>query len=83
MGKSTDDSTLWSEKLSEVYDLLFDYLPFQSATRLYDLYLKHVKVRRGVATGLAEDNIYRKVVELEEALLQWEESKVKAKRSIH
>ena len=77
MGKTTDHSSEWPEKLSEVRQVLFSNLPFSKASELYELYSSHVSARRGHKLSRSkEDAAYRKLLEYEEALLQWDELKV-------
>jgi putative hydrolase of HD superfamily len=48
-------------------------LPLQKAGEFYELYCCHVDSRRGVKPNSAEARAYRKLLELEEAILLWEE----------
>ena len=75
-GKSTDQSSSWTEKLQEVRETLFHHLPFEVAVKLFDLYKGHVNARRGLNLATEQDFAYRKLIEFEETLLEWEELRV-------
>ena len=73
LGNETDENSGWKEKLIEVRQILMDLLPLKQAAKLYDLFLIHVNARRGIEPTCQEDRVYRKILELEESLLIWEE----------
>ena len=73
LGKETDENSTWQGKLKEVRKVLTDLLPLEKAAKFYDLFLLHVNARRGIEPTCPEDKAYRKLLELEEALLIWEE----------
>ena len=50
-------------------------LPLDKASFLFELYYCHVDGRRGVQPDCKEARAYRKLLELEEAILLWEEVK--------
>lgn len=83
MGKCTDHSSQWPEKLQEVRQCLFDHLPFEKAQQLFSFYSTHVNARRGVDLISPDDWTYRKLIELEELLLQWEELRVSSASSLN
>ena len=77
MGESsTDQTSEWKEKLAEVKSKLKAMLPLEKADKLYGLYEMHVRARRGVKAKNETEFVYRKILEFEEVLLQWEELKV-------
>lgn len=73
MGKEADERSEWEQKLSEVKECLCRLLPLRKASEMYELYCAHVYARRGLKPKSGEDRAYRKLLELEEALLHWEE----------
>ena len=73
LGNGNDENSTWQEKLNDVRKILTELLPLQKAAKLYDLFLIHVNARRGVEAICPEEKAYRKLLELEEALLVWEE----------
>ena len=73
LGNENDENATWQEKLTDVRKILLELLPLQQASKLYDLFLIHVQARRGMEPTCPEEKVYRKLVELEEALLIWEE----------
>ena len=73
LGNGNDENSTWQEKLNDVRKILTELLPLQKAAKLYDLFLIHVNARRGVEATCPEEIAYRKLLELEEALLVWEE----------
>ena len=72
-GSENDENATWQDKISDVHKILINLLPLKKASKLYDLFLIHVKARRGVEPTSPEEKAYRKLLELEEALLIWEE----------
>ena len=74
MGKEADQTSEWEQKLNEVRKILCKLLPLQKASEFYELYCAHVDGRRGVRPNSLEARAYRKLLELEEVLLLWEES---------
>ena len=50
-----------------------ELLPLEKASELFELYSCHVNGRRGVKSDCIEARAYRKLLELEEAILLWEE----------
>ena len=77
LGKDTDHSSEWSQKLSEVRAFLFSNLPLSKASELLELYSFHVKARIGSGLVTPEERAYRKLLEFEETLLQWDEIRVR------
>lgn len=73
LGKETDQNSTWADKLKEVRRILSELLPPKLAAKLYDLYVIHVSARRGLPPKNQEEKVYRKLLEMEEALLVWEE----------
>ena len=73
LGRETDENATWEGKLNDVRQVLTDLLPLEKAAKLYDLFVIHVKARRGLEPASQEERVYRKLLELEEALLIWEE----------
>ena len=73
LGNENDENSTWQQKLNEVRKVLIELLPLKQAAKFYDLFLIHVKSRRGVEPTCPEEKAYRKLLELEEALLIWEE----------
>ena len=73
LGRETDENATWEGKLNDVRQILTDLLPLEKAAKLYDLFVIHVKARRGLEPASQEERVYRKLLELEEALLIWEE----------
>ena len=73
LGNENDENSTWQEKLNDVRKLLIELLPLKQAAKFYDLFLMHVKARRGIEPTCPEEQAYRKLLELEEALLIWEE----------
>jgi len=64
----------WDEKFDQVRKILFELLPFETAARFVDLYRIHITSKKGKVQ--TEDRIeltYRKIVQLEEFILYWEE----------
>ena len=57
-------------------DILFSNLPLEKASELYELYTCHVKARIGSGLVTQEERTYRKLLEFEETLLQWDEIRV-------
>ncbi len=81
MGQSTDHCSEWPEKIKEVRSLLCKHLPGQVSLRLFEYYSSHASCRRGLDLNSREAKVYRKLVEFEEALLQWEEIRVSTSSS--
>ena len=73
IGKEPDQNSEWSQKLNEVRKFLCETLPLEKAAELFELYSCHVNGRRGVKSDCIEARAYRKLLELEEAILLWEE----------
>ena len=73
LGCENDENSTWQDKLNDVRKVLLELLPLKKAAKFYDLFLIHVKSRRGVEPNCPEETAYRKLLELEEALLIWEE----------
>ena len=73
MGNENDENSTWQDKLNDVRKVLIELLPLKQAAKFYDLFLIHVKSRRGIEPTCPEEQAYRKLLELEEALLIWEE----------
>ena len=57
----------------EVREFLCSSLPLKKAAEFYELYCCHVNSRRGCPPSSTEARAYRKLLELEEAILLWEE----------
>ena len=72
-GKEPDQDSEWEDKLNEVRKHLCDLLPLEKAAELFELYSCHVNARKGVKHNSIEGRAYRKLLELEEAILLWEE----------
>ena len=51
-------------------------LPLNKAAELFELYSCHVNARKGTKHDSIEARAYRKLLELEEAILLWEELQV-------
>ena len=73
LGSENDENATWQDKINDVRKILMNLLPLKEAAKLYDLFLIHVKARRGAEPSSPEEKAYRKLLELEEALLIWEE----------
>lgn len=73
IGKEPDQNAEWAEKLSEVRQFLCQNLSLEKASELFELYVGHVNGRRGVKPDSINARAYRKLLELEEAILLWEE----------
>ena len=73
IGKAPDQNAEWSEKLDEVRRFLTENLTLDKASELFGLYVSHVNGRRGVKPDSIDSRAYRKLLELEEAILLWEE----------
>ncbi len=74
MGKEADQNSEWEDKLREVRETLCRLLPLNKASEFYELYCAHVDGRRGVRPNSIEARAYRKLLELEEVILLWEET---------
>jgi len=73
IGKEADQDSEWEQKLLEVREFLCQTLPLHNAAEFYELYSCHVNSRRGCLPNSTEARAYRKLLELEEAILLWEE----------
>ena len=73
VGKEPDQNAEWKDKLCEVRKFLCNVLPLEKASELFELYVCHVNGRRGVKPDSQEARAYRKLLELEEAILLTEE----------
>ena len=59
--------------MGEVRNFLCQVLPLDKAAHFFELYSCHVNGRRGIPPDCIEARAYRKLLELEEAILLWEE----------
>merc|ERR1719411_667543 len=80
-GKEPDQDSEWEHKLSEVRAHLCELLPLAKAAELFELYSCHVNARKGIKPNSVEARAYRKLLELEEAILLWEELQKEQKTS--
>ena len=71
-----DQDSEWEDKLREVRNHLCELLPLNKAAELFELYSCHVNARKGTKHDSIEARAYRKLLELEEAILLWEELQV-------
>ena len=76
-----DQDSEWEHKLSEVRAHLCELLPLAKAAELFELYSCHVNARKGIKPNSVEARAYRKLLELEEAILLWEELQKEQKTS--
>ena len=80
--KEPDQDSEWKEKLNEVRAHLCQLLPLDKAFELFELYSCHVNARKGTKHNSVEARTYRKLLELEEAILLWEELQKEEKNEI-
>jgi len=73
IGKAPDQNSEWEQKLGEVRSFLCQVLPLDKAAHFFELYSCHVNGRRGMPPDCIEARAYRKLLELEESILLWEE----------
>ena len=73
LGDTNDENTEWSHKIADVSRVLEQLLPARSSHKLASLFEQHALVRRGKLDGSREHEVYRRVLEMEETLLRWEE----------